>query len=130
MPSLDNYLAVHANAISLRSQRAEILSSNLANADTPGYRAQDLDFASVLKHAGNSGKTTMSATHSAHFGAQEMNVDRQTYFRDAPEKSLDENTVDSEYERAQFADNAVRYQASVQFLNSRLSGLMRAIRGE
>jgi len=130
MVSIDNFLAIHARAISLRSQRAELLASNLANADTPGYRAKDIDFAAVLNQASDSRPTVMASTHQAHFGTRGRENANNIYFRDAPEKSLDENTVDSEYERAQFANNAVRYQASVQFINSRISGLIRAIRGE
>ncbi|MBX2837596.1 MAG: flagellar basal body rod protein FlgB [Gammaproteobacteria bacterium] len=130
MPSLDNLLAAHATSIAVRSQRAEMIAGNLANADTPGYRAKDIDFAAVLSNTKASNFSGMAVTHRAHLTGKTDPLDHHMYFRDAPEATLDENSVDTEYERAQFTDNAVRYQASVQFLNSRLSGLMRAIRGE
>ena len=129
MTTIDNYLAVHARAISLRTARAEILAGNLANADTPGYRAKDINFQQILQDAG-SGTPGLKTTHKSHLELGDQYAGTQLIMRDSPQGSLDQNTVDSEFERAQFADNDIRYQASIQFINSRISGLIRAIRGE
>lgn len=129
MTAIDNYLAVHAKAISLRTARAEILAGNLANADTPGYRAKDIDFKQLLLDASEN-TTRLSTTHKSHVDVSDQYAGAELIVRDAPQGALDKNTVDSEFERAQFADNDIRYHASIQFLNSRISGLIRAIRGE
>lgn len=129
MTTIDNYLAVHAKAISLRTTRAEILAGNLANADTPGYRAKDINFQEMLDDFGES-YTGLARTHQSHLEPADHYAGAQLTVRDSPQGSLDQNTVDSEFERAQFADNDIRYHASIQFLNSRISGLIRAIRGE
>jgi len=131
MNALDNYLATHATAVRLRSTRAKLIAGNLANADTPGYRARDIDFSKALSRAvSNTSSLRPVATHSSHIPLRGGSVAPKPVFRDGPEGSLDENTVNSEFERIRFADNEVRYRASVQFITGRLSGLMRAIRGE
>ena len=130
MSTIDNYLAVHSNAIRVRSARAELLAGNLANADTPGYRPRDIDFATALDNASPQKVMRPVVTHAAHMRLNGWSPGLEPTFRDSPEKSLDENTVNSEYERIQFADNEVRYRASVQFLTQRIGGLVRAIRGE
>lgn len=129
MTVIDNYLSLHSNAVSLRTARAEVLAGNLANADTPGYRAKDIDFRRLLQNAGER-PTGLTRTHSRHVAMTNHYAGAELIVRDSPQGSLDENTVDSEFERAQFADNDIRYHASIHFLNSRISGLIRAIRGE
>lgn len=130
MISLDSHLAVHATAVRLRSARAQILAANIANADTPGYRAQDIRFRDALESQLGSGLVKQAATHPAHFGHPASSQPVRARFRDAPEGSLDENTVNSEFERIRFAENEVRYRASIGFLSSKISGLLRVIRGE
>ncbi|MBX2879962.1 MAG: flagellar basal body rod protein FlgB [Granulosicoccus sp.] len=130
MASIDNYLAVHANAIKLRSKRAELIAGNLANADTPGYRPRDINFAAAMKAATSVGSAQMSTTHSKHIPLRSHAAGTRTLYRDSPQGSLDENSVDSELERTKFADNDVRYQASVQFISGRVNSLLRALRGE
>ncbi len=126
--SFDRALGVHAQALELRSKRTEVLAANLANADTPNYKARDLDFAATLASLQGEGKA-LKATHAAHLQAQGHNVGDLLY-RVATQMSLDGNSVEEEQEKADFADNALRYQASLRFLGNRVQGLMSAIRGE
>jgi flagellar basal-body rod protein FlgB len=126
--SFDRALGVHAQALALRSQRAQVLASNLANADTPNYKARDLDFAATLAGLQGEGQA-LKTTHAAHLRAKGQNSGDLLY-RQPTQMALDGNTVEAEQEKAVFADNALRYQASLRFLGSRVQGLMSAIRGE
>ena len=126
--SFDRALGVHAQALELRSKRTEVLAANLANADTPNYKARDLDFAATLASLQGEGQA-LKATHAAHLQAQGHNVGDLLY-RVPTQMSLDGNSVEEEQEKADFADNALRYQASLRFLGNRVQGLMSAIRGE
>ena len=125
-----NIFGVYGEALKLRGQRASVLATNLANAETPGYKARDFDFNQVLaKRVGNeAGLTTTSRAHitatSQPLGALVMR------YRMMSQPSLDGNTVDIQKERAEFMQNSMRYQASLRFLNGRIRGLMTAIRGE
>ena len=129
MPSFATALGIHAEAVAFRSQRAEILASNLAHADTPGFKARDVDFKEVLgRHAQ---ARTMRVTDPRHLdGIHRVNGNYTTRYRQPAQASLDQNTVDVQFERAAFLDNAMRYQASVTFLNGKISGLLSALRGE
>lgn len=126
--SFDRALGVHAQALELRSKRTEVLAANLANADTPNYKARDLNFAATLASLQGEGQA-LKATHAAHLQAQGHNVGDLLY-RVPTQMSLDGNSVEEEQEKADFADNALRYQASLRFLGNRVQGLMSAIRGE
>ena len=130
MSTLDQYLSVHATAITLRSARAELLAGNLANADTPGYKAKDIDFASAMQKATQITPVSTQRTHSKHIPVGASSIQANTHLRESEENSLDKNSVNTEFERVQFADNDVRYQASVQFLSGKVNSLVRAIRGE
>ena len=115
--NLDAYLGVHAAALKLRGERTELLANNLANADTPGYKARDMDFEAALKAAsspGSSGKAAAAALK----------------YRVPLAPSLDGNTVDVQLEQAAFAENSVRYQATLTFLSARFRSLMTAITGQ
>jgi flagellar basal-body rod protein FlgB len=132
---LDSYLGVHAEALKLRGQRTEVLATNLANADTPGYRARDIDFRTALAAAGNPTPGTgvqMSTTNASHLDASSGGIDGNPNLKyrvpNAP--ALDGNTVDVQMEQAAFAENAVRFQATLTLLNSKLRGLMTAITGQ
>ncbi len=136
--NLDSYLGVHAHALKLREQRTELLARNLANADTPGYKAQDLDFRAALAASTSAAAApgAMKATRPGHIGAG-ADVARQAgstaaflQYRTPLAPSLDGNTVDAQLEQAAFADNAVRYQATLQFLSSKFRSLMTAITGQ
>lgn len=132
--NLDTYLGVHATALKLRSQRTEVLAANLANADTPNYRARDIDFKSALAAAsGGKGSGVHLATTSAgHIGPQTANgtASPELKYRTPLAPSLDGNTVDTQLEQAAFAENSVRYQATLTFLSAKFRGLMTAITGQ
>jgi flagellar basal-body rod protein FlgB len=132
--NLDNYLGVHAAALKLRSQRTEVLAANLANADTPNYQARDIDFKSALAAAnGDKGSGVHLATTSArHIGANGVNGtgSPELKYRTPLAPALDGNTVDTQLEQAAFAENSVRYQATLTFLSSKFRGLMTAITGQ
>ncbi len=115
--NLDSYLGVHAQALTLEAQRTEVLAANMANADTPNYKARDIDFKAALAAAG-----TEAAAGSGSPGAN-------LKYRVPMAPALDGNTVDTQLEQAAFAENSVRYQATLTFLNARLKELMTAITG-
>ncbi|MCC6708551.1 MAG: flagellar basal body rod protein FlgB [Gammaproteobacteria bacterium] len=123
-----NVFGIHTQAMALRARRAEVLATNLANADTPGYQARDLDFAAVL--AGEGAEGAMLTTDARHLGGVDPDFSYALRYRDPLQASLDQNTVDVQAERAAFTDNAMRYQASLTFLNGRIRGLLSALRGE
>lgn len=137
---IDDFLSVHANALKLRSQRTHLLASNIANADTPNYKARDLAFAEVLRDVGgpeHSKQTKLAltgqnlqTTHHRHLNIRNTGQDARVLYRQPQEASLDGNTVDKDLEQARFAENTIRYQASLEFLKSRVSGLIRALRSE
>jgi flagellar basal-body rod protein FlgB len=118
---IDSYLGVHAQALQLRERRTELLATNLANADTPGYKARDMDFKSALAAA-----TTRSSTGLGTAGDAATHLK----YRVPLAPSLDGNTVDTQLEQAAFAENAVRYQATLSFLSSKFRSLMTAITGQ
>jgi len=128
---LDNIFGIHGQTLLLRAARAQVLASNLANAETPGYKARDLNveaaFADVLQQQAG----TMTKTHAGHFtGNSDNGAGQQLQYRTQIQASLDGNTVDMERERSAFMQNTLMYQASLQFINGRIRSLMTAIRGE
>lgn len=125
--NFERALSVHAQTLELRSRRAEILAANLANADTPNYQARDLDFAATLAQA-QGGAGPLQATQAFHL--QPAGRNGELLYRIPTQMSLDGNTVEPEQEKAAFADNALRYQASLRFMSSRIQGLLTAIKGE
>jgi flagellar basal-body rod protein FlgB len=143
---IDDYLGTHANAIRLRSQRTKLLASNIANADTPNYKARDMAFAEVLRDVGGApqfapkklslsrsqgSSSGMNMTNDRHInGRQSVSTAAPLMYRQPQEASLDGNTVDKDMEQARFAENTIRYQASLEFIKSRVSGLVRALRSE
>ncbi len=127
--NFDNALGIHPQALALREKRSEVLASNLANADTPGYKARDLDFQSVLKKSMPT-SITMARTQQGHFSPNDRLLGASMMFRNPQQASLDGNTVESYIEQAKYSENAVQYQASLRFINGGFSGLMSALRGE
>lgn len=128
--SLDSALGIHTEALRVRERRTEVLAGNLANADTPGFKARDLDFNAVLAQQGAANR--LATTAPAHIGAPAPGApgSAQLLYRVPVQSALDGNTVDPHLEKAAFAENAVRYQATLTILGSRINGLMTAIRGE
>lgn len=129
--NFDSALGIHAEALKLRGQRAEVLASNLANMDTPNYKARDFDFRSALVQAQQrSHPAFLKVSHSAHIRPVSTASAVEMAYRVPTQSSLDGNTVDAPMEQAAFAENALNYRTSLQFLSSRIRGLMGAIRGE
>ncbi|MET0291303.1 MAG: flagellar basal body rod protein FlgB [Steroidobacteraceae bacterium] len=134
--NLESYLGVHSAALKLREQRTELLANNLANADTPGFKARDLDFRGALAAAtgnGNAATTLASTSSGTTIGtAQDVtgSTDAFLKYRTPLAPSLDGNTVDTQLEQSAFAENAVRYQATLSFLSGRFRSLMTAITGQ
>lgn len=131
--SFSNALGVHEQALLLRDERSQILATNIANSDTPGYKARDIDFATVLKQRMGMqwGEMTISTSNPRHIGrpAGAMN-EGELLYRTPLQPSIDGNTVDEQIENASFARNALEHQASFQFLNGKFAGMMKALRGE
>jgi flagellar basal-body rod protein FlgB len=130
---LDKYLGVHAQALNLRSQRTELLAANLANADTPGYKARDIDFKSAMAQAsGSTSGVQLHTTSAGHIGPKSLSGSAapELKYRTPLAPSLDGNTVDAQLEQSAFAENTVRYQATLSFLSSKFRGLMTAITGQ
>ncbi|GHC33555.1 flagellar basal body rod protein FlgB [Kushneria pakistanensis] len=135
---LNASLNVLQQSLNLRAERQEVLSANIANADTPGYKARDFDFKSELDRVVNQGRAegqsglSLRMTSSRHIPAQANGSAgvMDMLYRNPTQPSLDGNTVDMDMERVNFADNAVHYQADVQFLTSRLQGLKNAMQRE
>lgn len=131
--NLDAYLGVHQDALKVYGQRTEVLATNLANADTPNFRARDVDFKSALAAAGSpAGSLPMAATNAGHVTTNSADPAgaANLKYRVPLAPSLDGNTVDVQMEQAQFAQNAVHFQATLTFLNARFRGLMTAITGQ
>jgi flagellar basal-body rod protein FlgB len=113
--ALDQFMRFQTEALKLRSQRQELLAANVANADTPNYKAVDFDF----------GKALQAATANASGPAPAPEV----LYREPAQASLDGNSVEMDAERAQFADNSVRYEAALRFLNAPLKTMLAALQG-
>ena len=131
--SFERAFSIHDDAMILRGRRSSILASNIANADTPGFKAQDIDFRSVLRSAQKpamSGNLSLAATHRSHLSAQASGNDAPLKYRNPLHASLDGNTVDSHVEKSMFAENAIQFQTSYTFLNSKVRGIMSALKGE
>jgi flagellar basal-body rod protein FlgB len=122
---------LNARALSVANQRLELLADNVANADTPGYKARDIDFRTAMQSAGNGGELGLKATSSRHLmmsGVTGPNSATPMY-RVPDQPSLDGNTVDSQRENAAIAETSVRYQASLTFLSAQIRSLRDAING-
>jgi len=128
MNVLDKFLQPSGAALQLRHKRMEMLSSNIANAATPNFKAQDIDFAGEYRNAvtGTGALETTSPLHMPHAGGGPAEV----RYRTPMSTSLDGNTVELHVEQLQFAENAMRYEASLNFLSDRINGLRKALKGE
>lgn len=131
-------LEFQGQALMLRSERQRVLAGNIANADTPGFKARDFDFSKALADArGSAGVGTAkrvvrtSAGHMSGLADPGSSVSTASLaWRDADQPSLDGNTVDLDRERANFADNAVRYEATLRFINGNVRTMLSAITGQ
>ncbi len=135
-------LQFHGQALALRAERQQVLASNIANADTPEYQARDLDFAKALHQAaGNTDALTpvrIDSTQAApgHLPLRPIGVaagsasGTELSWRVPDQPSIDGNTVDLDRERASFADNSLRYEATLRFINGSVRNVLSAIRGD
>lgn len=141
MQPLDTLFGVHERALLVRGERTAVLAANLANADTPGYKARDINFASVL--AGEQASLPMAAPHgygtavslgtggssASASGADSILDGTQLQYRVPYQPSADGNTVEAQVEQAAFAENTVRYQASLMFITRQVQALEAALSG-
>jgi len=121
---MDPILGVHGSALLFRAARMDVLATNLANADTPHYKARDMEFSAALDGL----RTGMLRTHARHIEPPQMAAGDLQY-RMPHQPSLDGNTVESDLELARYAENAVAYQASLLFVNGRIATLRQALTG-
>jgi flagellar basal-body rod protein FlgB len=124
---MDPIFGIHESTLLFRAQRLEVLSANLANADTPNFKARDIEFSYSMSSVADG--TRMIATHARHIAPTAAGNAGDLRYRNPFQPSLDGNTVESDLELARFAENSVMYQASLLFLNGRIAGLRSAITG-
>lgn len=130
LDKLEENFRFQQEALNLRAQRQEILAGNIANADTPGYQARDINFSHELTKAIEQGRAggsslAMAATSERHIQPQTTsNIDLDLLYRVPDQPALDGNTVDMDRERANFADNSLRYQTDLTVLGGQIKGMM------
>lgn len=127
--NLDSYLGIHAKALVARDQRASQLANNLANLNTPHYKAMDVDFNELLTAKMEGGSAQIATTSANHINTNADFASNLKY-RTPTHTSLDGNTVDKDIETTEFARNALHYQASLNFLNNKIKSMLVAFRGE
>jgi len=131
---LTDSLDFQAQALSLRSERQRLIASNIANADTPGYVARDINFAQALREATGSGSpaAVLRASAPGHIGGSGAGGHSVSTlnFAAPSQTNLDRNTVDMDRERASFADNSVKYEATLRFINANVRTTLSAITGQ
>ncbi len=132
----DSLFGIHANALPIREARAKILASNLANADTPNYKAQDIDFeAALLKQRGNADdlrSPNMKLTNNRHLAGftDTMNTASYLKYRNPTQPSLDGNTVETHIEKAKFMENGIQQSVTLQFLDEKMKGIRDALKSQ
>lgn len=128
MSFTDGIFGTSAQVMAVRAQRLELIAGNLANQDTPGFKARDIDFVAAMQQASND---TLVRTHPRHLGSGSAGAGgAEIMYRVPSQPSMDGNTVEAQREHAEFMDNAIRYEASLNMLDSRIKSTQRAIRGE
>ena len=127
--SFEKTFGLHANSMVLRAKQAEVIASNIANADTPGFKAKALNFKDALAQASQNQQKGMTRTNEKHFDTRiEINNNVDYRVPDQPDTG-DGNTVDVQMERNLYLDNSMKYQASIQFLNGKIKAMKKAITG-
>jgi flagellar basal-body rod protein FlgB len=127
--NFDSALGIAPKALAFREKRGEVLGANLANADTPNFKARDMDFKSVLKQS-MTPEVTLRATQHDHILPQQQLFGANLMYRNPSQVSLDGNTVEPNVEQAKFAENATRYQASLHFISGDFADLMTSLKGQ
>ncbi len=120
-------LEFHAQALSLRAERQRVIAGNIANADTPGYQARDFDFASALRAATGSSQTGDNIARNV-MGTPGSRPDPVLRYAVPSQTNLDSNSVDMDRERAAFADNAVKYESTLRFINGSVRTMLDAMK--
>ncbi len=131
--SFDKALGMFEHTLQLRSKRAEVLAQNIANNETPGFLARDMDFSVALKNRMNEKQVgfNMARTHSRHIDKElTRGMHSEIKYKVPHEPTIDGNTVDEHREKVAFAKNSLDFQASFRFLNGRFKGLLTALKGE
>jgi len=129
--SFDKFLGIHDDALLIRSKRTELLAANMANADTPGYKAKDIDFKQALQNAQQSNSDfKMTTTSDKHIAGNGFSINGDVKFRVNNQPSVDGNTVDTNVEKAEFAKNALQYSASLRFLDGKFSGIKKVLKAQ
>jgi len=130
--NLDNVFGIHTQALTLYAQRSSVLAANIANADTPNYKARDIDFKGILSSAAEkqSSASKMAATQPGHIGFSSTSAKVERFYRQPDQPSLDGNTVEMQKEQAAFTDNTMRYMATLRFITGKVQGMMLALKGE
>ena len=134
--SFDSYLGGIDDSLILRSRRSEILASNIANSDTPGYKAKDIDFKSAMSNVMGTrsefkkGALKMETTNDNHIQMSQGTLSTDIMYRNPYQPSLDGNTVDSGVEKTEFTKNAMQYNASLRFITGKFQALSRAVKGQ
>lgn len=126
--NINSAFGVHGEAIELRNRRMQVLAANIANADTPRYQARDIDFREVFASA-RTDTARIQRTHARHIDTAPGISDPTLKYRMPLQPAVDGNTVDAQFEQTAFADNAVRLQASLMFLDGKIRGLRDALTG-
>ena len=128
MDSIKKQLTFFGSALNIRNKRNDIIASNIANAATPNYKARDINFLDEFKKVTNTGE--IKTTHSNHIPTKNYNISGKAFYRDPIIASLDGNTVELSVEQMQFAENTMRYQTTLKFLNGKITKMLSAISGE
>lgn len=130
--NFDKAFGIHQHSIGIRARRTEILAGNIANADTPGYKARDIEFKDALQNARSRSGVFLNRTNENHKFAQSFSMAQsgELYRVGNQSDTGDGNSVDTEVERNLFMKNSMEYQASLDFLNSKISTLRKAIKGQ
>jgi len=128
MDSIKKQLTFFGSALNIRNKRNDIIASNIANAATPNYKARDINFLDEFKKVTNTGE--IKTTHSNHIPTKNYNISGKAFYRDPVIASLDGNTVELSVEQMQFAENTMKYQTTLKFLNGKINKMISAIRGE
>ncbi len=129
--NFERAFGVHAAALEIRSERARVLAENLANSDTPNFKARDIDFSEALLQAKSNRMSGLRKTNDLHMDSKiGQEIPGISYRVPFQADTGDGNTVDAQIEQAKFAENAMQYQTTLRFLDGKVKGLIRAIKGE
>ena len=129
--SFESALGIHETALRLRGQRAGVLANNLANIDTPNFKARDFDFKTILNQADTENRLAAQTTNEHHISTETVDdQNNELLYRTPQQASIDGNTVEDQIEHAEYMKNALAFQASFEFVSDEFKGLKSAIRGD